>query len=454
MLRTKVLVAGSALTLSGILGACSTDVAGGVSEETNTVAGILMDTKGDAVAGATVLARHTVEDSLSYTDTTDEKGRFAFPIHRQGVYGISVDQDSLASYRTVEYLGARLEVEVSLEKTVSFEGRIALDSSMQLGGVEVCLPGTPWKVETDSTGAFRFRSVPEGSYAFVVNSPDPIRYLNGTYRVELEGDSAVLSGPMPAGSLVSGGVGEVSAKVILDNEIQLPLSTEYGLVSWWPMDYLTVSGKQRSIRDARGKSDGVLLYGESDLVEGVSGKALSLKGADQFGVVENDNGALAGSDQFTLELLLQVDSLTLEKSFRKNIMGKIGFGSDEDRNVFSLALVNRDCGADDARLAFFLADGSGDSLSCSNAVVSSGTMDFGSWMHVVVVFESGTLRMYKNGSLDNEQKVSVTEIQESDESIFFGKENLNLKLDDVRLGRKAITSADVLYRYNLKGGAL
>lgn len=135
-------------------------------------------------------------------------------------------------------------------------------------------------------------------------------------------------------------------------------------------------------------------------------------------------------------------------------MGKLGFGADDDHDVFSLALVDGGCGVEDARLAFFLADGSGDSLSCGNAAVSEKRIELGSWIHLVVVYDAGTIRMYENGNLVAEKETDIKLLGGSDEPIFFGKESLNIKLDDVRLGKNAITSADVLYRYNLKGGLL
>lgn len=458
MLKSRLL-AYSAFGLFGI-GAvsCSTEVAGGVSEETNTLAGILTDSKGRNLSGVAVVARHMVEDSLVYADTTDEKGRFAFPLHRQGGYGISANVDPLAFYRTVEFLGKKVDLEVELTETTSFEGRVQLDSDLVQSNVLVTLPGTPWVSEADSAGNFSFDDIPVGTYSIVVKSPDPVRYLNAAYILDAGEKSSVIAGPLPANGRFVYGEDSSFSGIRLDRDgssvIQLPLSTEYGMLSWWAMDYSVAAGKQQTIRDARGRADAIVLYGGVELVEGISGKALDLKGADQFGVVESDNGALSGASELTLELLLQMDSVETSKSFRKNIVGKVGFGSDDDHDVFSLALINDECGAEEPRLAFFLADGSGDSLTCKNAVVSAESFEFGSWMHVVVVFESGVIKMYKNGSLDAESEVTVTTIQKSDEPIFFGKENLNLKLDDVRLGEKAITSADVLYRYYLRGGAI
>lgn len=466
MLRwNRVVGLGSLLGVAGLMvfAACTTDVAGGVSEETNTLAGVLVDSKGQSMSGVALVARHVNVDTLVYTDTTDDSGKFAFPLKIQGMYGLSAEADSLALYKTVRYSGQKVDgISVEMSEVTSLKGRVVLDSALMDQSVRVCLPGTSWSVETDSAGLFEFDGIPVGSYMVMAESPDPVRYVDAVYRLDAAKDSAVLYGPLPTNddnilvdlSDSSGYNLGISYDGNSGNVIQLPLSAEYGLFSWWSMDFIAENDKQRVLRDARGHSDGILLYGNAQLVDGVFGKALSLRGADQFGVIENDNGALDSTDQFTIELLLLLDSTNSGSSYRKNIMGKLGFGAEDDHDVFSLALVEGGCGVENARLAFFLADGSGDSLSCENAAVASEGVEFGSWFHLVVVFEAGTVRMYVNGNLVAEKVTDIKLLGGSDEPIFFGKESLNLMLDDVRLGKKAITSADVLYRYNLKGGAL
>ncbi|MCQ2106665.1 MAG: hypothetical protein MJZ26_12835 [Fibrobacter sp.] len=454
--------AGSVLAVAAFY-ACSSDnnVAGGVSEETNTVAGILVDAKGKPVVNARVLARHTKIDSIAFEDTTSSEGKFAFPLLRQGVYGISASADSLAFYATINYEGKNQEIEAALTETASFEGCVVLDAE-SLSGIEVYLPGSGWKTQTDSLGKFKFEQIPVGSYAIVAQSPDPARYLTANYMLQLSGKSGSVSGPIPM-DLLNSVAGEQTGveSGLLDqfadsrnSEILMPLSSEYGLVSWWPMDYISASGDLATTADARGRTEAILLYDVKKMSEGVSGKALSLGSASQFGVIENDHGALDSLTEMTLEAVLKIDSLVGKGSYRKNIVGKLGFGDSDDRDVFSLAVVNGECGADKPSLAFFLADGSGDSLSCANAVVAKTAVEFNEWTHVVVVWSEGALQIYLNGKLDNQAEISVKQLESSDEPIFFGKEDVALKLDDVRLGAKAITSADVLYRYYLRGGAL
>lgn len=432
----------------------SSNMAGGVSEEENTIAGVLVDVSGKPARGTVVQARYVTVDSLNFVDTTDQNGKFAFPLKRLGKYGISAQLDSQAVFETVEFDGKSQEVSLELKKSHDFKGRVAFDSGLKQKFVNVSLPGSAWKVKTDEEGSFELSGMPEGTYSIKVESPDRLRYDNAIFILDVESSRFV--GPLPesmadADSLLGG-------KLALDGEgdraMQLPANVDYNLISWWPMDVMESSDGNSVMRDVHGGSETILVYGDAKLVDGAYGKAFALNSADQFGVIESDNGILDSLSEMTLEVTLMVDSLDREGVYRKNMIGKLGFGSAGDKDVFSLAAINGECGAESPRLAFFLADGSGDSLSCDNAVVAKAPIELGHWTRVVVVWSRDSLRLYQNANLDASAKVSVQTLGKSDEPIFFGKEDINLKLDDVRLGENAITSDDVLYRYYLRGGTL
>lgn len=306
-------------------------------------------------------------------------------------------------------------------------------------------------------------------------SPDPIRYVDAFYIAKFKDGSAEFAGPYPI-DMIDSIMSKVDSNALNESEdssivlessdgtpvamassidMMMPISTEYGLQCWWPFDYLTDGSAGTKVSsDARGRTDGVVFYGSPELSEGVSRKSINLNGASQYGVVENDRNALDSATEFTLEAWVNLAKLPKESVYRKNIVGKLGFGSEADQNVFSLSLVKGECGVKNPRLAFFIAEGSkGDSLDCENMVLS-GKVAQDEWMYVTSVWNGDSLSMYINGALVDSRKTSVKKINPSSEPVIFGKENLNLKLDDVRLSKKAINSADVLYRYYLKGGAL
>ena len=443
--------------------ACTTEVANGVSEETNTVAGILMDGSGKAVAGVPVCARHFMFDTISVVDTTDSDGKFGLAISRQGQYGLSASKDKFAYYGTINYDGSEVNVSATLEKTGKVEGEIYLRQDTAAAGVKVYIPGSPWETETDKDGAFTLKNVPVGVLPLLAKSPDPIHFVDAVYVVSVSQKSTSFRGPIPTGMFeyfAQSTVEEEPVDDIVNNidavgsaELLFPLSPEYGLRSWWPMDYLADAGKgTKKVNDARGGTDGILLYGVDSLEEGATEKALALYGSDQFGVIEGERSILDSAKALTLEAWIRLEKPS-SKNYRMNLIGKLGFGSSEDKDVFSLALVQGECERKNVSLGFFIADGSSNSLDCEDAAFVDYKL-FDEWVYVTAVWDGNTSALYVNGVKVAQKAVSVTQIGISSEPIFFGKESVNLKLDDVRLSTSAIGESDVLYRYYLKGGAV
>ena len=464
--RISLVAAGLAFGLAGLhFVACTTEVANGVSEETNTVAGVLVDGSGKVVAGVPVCARHYAVDTITVTDTTDSEGKFGLALSRQGQYGLSASKDKFAYYSTINFDGSEVNVSAKLEKTGSVEGEIYLRQDTSSAGIRVYIPGSPWETETDKNGAFSLKNVPVGVLPLLAKSPDPIHFVDAVYVVSVSTKSTSFRGPIPTGMFEyfakssaeeeEEPVGEIvnTVDAVGAANLQFPLSPEYGLRSWWPMDYLTKAGKDtKKVSDARGGTDGILLYGVDSLEEGATEKALALYGSDQFGVIEGDRALLDSAKALTLEAWIQVEKPT-SKNYRMNLIGKLGFGSSEDKDVFSLALVQGECDRKNVSLGFFIADGSSNSLECEDAAFVDYKL-FDEWVYVTVVWDGKTSALYINGLKVAEKAVSVTQIGSSSEPIFFGKESMDIKLDDVRLSTSAITASDVLYRYYLKGGAI
>ena len=485
--RISLFAAGLAFGLAGLhFVACTTEVANGVSEETNTVAGILLDGSGKAVAGVPVCARHYKLDTISVVDTTDSEGKFGLAISRQGQYGLSASKDKLAYYGTINYDGSEVNVSATLEKTGKVEGKIFLHQDTSTAGIKVYIPGSPWETETDEKGSFSLKNVPVGVLPLLAKSPDPIHYVDAVYVVSVAQKSTSFRGPIPTGmfeyfaqSTVEEENADTTGKsksstdpdsaeentvtpvddivntvdAVVAARLQFPLSPEYGLRSWWPMDYLADAGKgTKRVSDARGGTDGILLYGVDSLEEGATEKALALYGSDQFGVIESDKSVLDSAKALTLEAWIHVEKPG-SKNYRMNLIGKLGFGSSEDSDVFSLALVQGECDRKNVSLGFFIADGSSNTLACEDAAFVDYEL-FDEWVYVTAVWDGNSSALYINGVKAAEKAVSVTQIGVSSEAIFFGKEDVNLKLDDVRLSTSAIGEADVLYRYYLKGGAI
>ncbi|MCF0220765.1 MAG: hypothetical protein HUK19_00580 [Fibrobacter sp.] len=451
-----------AISCACFLMACSPEggqIGGGVSEETNTFAGVLVDVSGKPVSGATVLARHVSVDSIAFQDTTDGEGKFSFALKHRGNYALSSTLDSMAVYKTFAFDGSEIQMELPLSKALNYRGQVALSSDIKSKNVKVSLPGSHWSTTVDSLGYFQLEGVPVGTLALLVSSPDQY-HANSTFALYLSEESETIVGPLPTSIMfnldeVDLSVAEGPLQTTDKQVIQLPLAQDYGLVSWWTMDYYReVDETKATTLDSKNRTDAIVVYGPECFVPGISGKAIQLQSARQFGVIEDDKGILDSLTELTFEVMVKIDSLWEKVPYRKNMVGKLGFGSEGDNDVFSFAVIDGDCGVDKPTVGFFLADGSGDSLSCANAVIAADAVDFGSWENIVVTWNGDRLDLYKNGMLNASNQVSVKILNPSKEPIFFGKEDINFTLDDVRLGAKSINSTDVLYRYYLKGGSL
>ncbi len=456
--------------------ACGPQVAeGGIDEQTNTIAGVLVDAAGHTMGGVPVCARHFVLDTVVYADTTDSEGKFGLPVTLQGQYGLSAQKDSLAYYSTLFFNGSEMKFTAVLEKAGEISGDMYLRPDTVASDIRIYIPGSDWETFTDENGRFSMGNAPAGVLPLLAKSPDPVHYLDAVYVVYVTKKSTSFRGPVPTGmfgyfSVNSQRVGEgedstlqsTAAPVIsmVDDvderdatKLQFPLSPEYGLRSWWPMDYLASTQKgTKKVNDARGGTDGILLYGVDSLEEGPAEKALALYGSDQFGVIEGERSILDSAKALTLEAWVQIEKPE-SKDYRRNLIGKLGFGSSEDNDVFSLALVQGECDREQVSLGFFIADGSSNSLECEDAVFAD-YKNFDEWVYVTAIWDGKTSALFMNGVKVAEKAVSVTQIGTSPEPIFFGKEEVNLKLDDVRLSTTAIGESDVLYRYYLKGGEI
>ncbi len=476
----------ASLALNILLAACVRDVAGGVSEETNTLAGILRDSDGNLAAGTVVMARHLDRDDVKFVDTTDSEGRFGMPLRLVGAYGISAKNDSTAYYSVVQYTnGDTLEIKGELVNTVDVRGVMQKSDGSAAIGFTVSLPGSSWEDWTDSEGHFLLRDVPEGMFAIESKSSDAKLFDDAFYVLKTDENGYSFEGPLPqsvAERVVEDGVLEdvslpgskkdststgnkmgTDTTIVVNTPISLadsghilyqPISLKYGALGVWPLDLISEKNGLMRTEASLGSIGDIVFYGEASLSEGISNKAIVLNGARDYGVIEDDRGAMDSLSAFTLEVWVNVDTIEGDESYRKNVIGKLGFGETEDKDVFSLAIVQGECGAVEPTFAIFLADGSGDSLSCQNAVVADTAVMMDEWIYVVSVWDGTQLKLYLNGQLAAVKDVSIRQLDASSEPMLFGKETISMKLDEIKMLSTALESADVFYRYKYKGGAL
>ena len=160
------------------VGCSNNEVAGGVSEETNTIAGVLVDKKGSPVVSAMVYCKSVDVDTLESSDETNSKGEFSLPVKRSGSYGISATVDSLAYYEVVEFKGKDVDLKsVALKETADFKGRVVLREDSSAAGIVVRVPGSSWVAKTDSLGFYKLDGMPVGKANLLVVPTDLTRFV-------------------------------------------------------------------------------------------------------------------------------------------------------------------------------------------------------------------------------------------------------------------------------------
>lgn len=439
--------------------ACNGDnsLAGGVSEETNTLAGVLMDASGRGVAGVRVSARYMHYDGSDVMDTTDSAGHFEMVMPMYGDFGLSAQTDSLAYYEKLHYNGVGIYKEAVLQTARSVSGNIGGRQGLSFVNVEI--PGSIWSTKTDVDGDFVLENVPEGIFYIYAKTPDFSHYENASYVISVDSAETRFYGPIVE-SIVDSIIlnDDFEDEEVDASELDFPLAVNYGIRSWWSMDSFvgdvkkTAKTIKNDVKD--NMVDSLVVYGKVSLENGVVENALLLDGANQYGFVEDDR-VLNSTSEMLLETWLSVDSiLTDDAPYRMNVIGKMTFGNHgSNHGIFSLAVINDECGVSSPTLAFFLANQDDDSLSCENVIVAQETISIGKWVYVSVVWNGETLKLYLDGKVSSRKELKNYEkLADSSDPIFFGKQNLRIRLDEVKIGVKSISDIDVFYRYNLKGG--
>lgn len=416
-----------------ILSAC----AGGVGEETNSIVGAAEDDQSVPadMLDPQVTAPGTVDSMV--TDTaptqTDKQADIGYVDAEVIVHDSTPTEIHVDSY---------------------FYGRI-YNNGGQILDISVKLPDGVQQAKTDSLGKFTLNNLPDGTYPMFVSTGNSgeVAYLlqNGTYVKSILGPvSAAVVSSLDASSFDAPPV----ETIFYDEEADsLPVvGSDSSYVPFEPADSIAPAGNTGTIGNDGGTSlsPGTPYNGYFTIVA-----ANELPNDIDYGVVkhwnsgivnasteEDQNGIVTSLREWNVEVKFVLKFLDTNTSYIKNIFGQF----DGKANYFSLALINGECGTTAPSLAFFV--GEDNKFSCSSAVISAAEVKANETMSVTATVNNGLLKLYKNGFLIANNYVGYS-LQKTAEvpPFVFGDTEFDLKLNDVRLGEKAINSADVLYRY-------
>lgn len=425
------------------MSACGIFWAGGVDEETNTVAfggpedETVNELPNEILTPVDVIDTiiHKSGDTLRVSDSV-----YLDPSAEKGVAICPVEE--------VE--------DVNLPPTVSFKYLVTghiITAGTGVLDIDLMLADSVLHVQSDIYGVFGVADLPNGTFPMLVKTSNGSA-PDAAYLLQHNSGKVNVFGPVPPSIISSLQASDLIAPPLQTVDVPDVIGTTV------PSDSTPVPDEppQDTVVNVGGKFG----YDGSSYAINVN-----MPHEPDYGLVyhwDADNIPANGSTQeenwlleynlseLTIEVTFKINSAIEDFSFNKNVFGKKG--------LFNLALVKIKCWTQEPALAFFIGNGY-DYTSCKEkAVISSAELEIGKEITVTAVWLGKYVMLYKDGfkiaelpltTLSNINQITTEDIFES--PFMFGHEDLDITIIDARLGNKAISSADVLYRHYLKGGA-
>ncbi len=411
-------LASAAFTMS----ACGTFWAGGVAEETNTVAGANEEhhSNYDLVASA-----DTIEVNIDTVQLPTKD--FFTPIKSDPQLVItnppqtSVDEESPHDIISVN----------------TFTGKLNNTDGEALN-ITVKVYGNDMKTTTDASGYFKLQDLPIGTYPMIVSANNSeIAYL-----LKNNSNDEGILGPVPSSVIPTVDESDFEEPA-LQNFVYKDDTSGAGIPGPQPDPNPESSSGTTAYQSSASEQEPVAATNDlpHDFDYGVINQWSDIPNGSTEADLSQDN---SWPMEWTVEVSFELGSIDTENAYAyiRYLFGKF----DEDSGVIRLAIINGACGTEAPSYALFIS--SYGNFSCNNAVISTAAVETDKKISLTGTFDGKTLKLYKDGFEIAENTLKIYGLQSySREPFVFGDENLNLKLNDVRLGEKAITSADVLYRY-------
>lgn len=418
------------------LSACGVFWAGGVDEEQNTVAGVTEENSADIKPNTDQTKCFTRNDStycvssVGY-NTSEGPAKIDPVINRDSANTeIPTADPTLATH------------------SYNIKGYVAKDLKFS-NSIEIALVDTTFYVQGNSDGMFEI-AVPEGTYSFIVRSVTSEGNVSESNYYLTYGSRINVLGPVPTSVANNVDAEDLEAPPV--QTVVMPpvtgMTPDLNPVDPLP-DSATTSVPPQDTTD--NNSDAVILLPNDPDYGLVYHWNESNMPANESTV--NDSLVFAeGLEELTFEITFKVTSFPESLRYSKNVFGKKG--------LFNLAITKSVCNVQEPALAFFIGNGFDYSSCHDKALASSATIEVGKEITVTGVWDGKHVMLYKDGFLIAEQTLTkiadinyITADNIIETPFVFGDKDLDISIIDARLGNKAISSADVLYRHYLKGGA-
>ena len=420
------------------LTACGTFWAGGVDEEQNTVAGATDEEFSQPASSSEMNEQPVTESSSSFSTPADPSAPTSSGLE-QGT-AIVIPDPIIGTISSSSYTVPTSSTDSTEQRQDLHEFTGIIRNNGNPLDLSLNVDGNLYTTTTDQSGRFTFENVPEGTHVLYTTKDGTVGDV--AFLLQNSGNRCSLLGPIPASESEN-----LTATDLTAPPMQTIIPSAAGTTI---PDTTTIV-----VGDGNGKKDSVAYQGGIEISCYPIGEMPHE--ADYGHVCKWDESTLNGApsecdltanpEAVTIEANVVIDNLDSESSYRLNIVGKQW---EKSNGLFSLAVINNDCGVTKPSLAFFVSNGSG--YSCDNALISGVTVETGVPLALTAVWSGNSLWLYKNGFPAAFRVGSVDLSNDLNAPVVLGNEDGTVTLNSVQLGNKAIYSADVLYRYYLKGG--
>ena len=430
------------------MSACGTLFAGGVSEETNTVAA--GDPESEAPRND---SNNAIQDSDVIVDTVRSSDQLIDPpLPNQHQYVIIHEPDPV--YVETPEPTPVIDKGANEICTQKFVGKLNNTNGEPID-ITVNVSGESVTTHTNEAGYFELDQLPLGTFPMLVSvgNSDGVAYLL------TNGSTPELLGPVP-----SSAISLVDSSDFNEPQLQTfvykdePTAGNPGpQPDPDPEPYPESSASNGSTDGNHSSSSQIEYMSHIDSLAAVPSNDLPHE--SDYGTIKHWTNVANGSTEedsnkdfkwyaeWTIEATFKLNSIDNQGYYRKNIFGKY----EEGTGVVSLAIINGECGTEAPSFALYV--GRYGQFSCKDAVISTATVESGKTISLTGVFNGYYLMLYKDGFKIAEIYLDSVSQDFSTAPFVFGDKEIDMTLSDVRLGEKAITSADVLYRYYQRGGA-
>jgi len=161
--------------------------------------------------------------------------------------------------------------------------------------------------------------------------------------------------------------------------------------------------------------------------DGRSQTALLFKTPNSY-VVSNGE-KFSASVAFEIKAWFKIDSIPQKSATPHNLVGK--------NDIFSLALVNGACGAEDPAFAFFLTEETS-IFACHHAVLSKNPVKAGLWTFVEVKWDGRYLTLHQDGVQVAKEERILAVLPYSNVPIYLGKSGVPFAIEELSFNTEAL----------------